>query len=577
MQERLAGCNHMSCRCGNAFCWLCLRPLADRCGCPQFGGHRTDEAKARLSSPGWRRSVMLSSEGVALRTLAAALLGGLALHRTEDLVSCGTVVYQSVMSWSTLTKLFSLQFALGFVHLWAAQTSLRALPPDILLHMATRQIDLSLGGAGTSFALHFLRTLERLRLLPPQPGLASRGVVFRAITTAIATLVSDSRLSPSHAGTEPNGNVLVVPAVQDPNPRATRGPDARPYHDHRPFAFANNFSGYKIPRRCRAALPAVAAFAFACEVFFPCVAPLLLFQTLHLVTGCILCPFGWIAELLVRVASVCTVDDSWTCVVLSFTCLPRFLAYVVAAVGVVLVLGVAATISFMGNVTTLISLLSTLRETGVRRRVTARLVMDPEAELEELLDDQEMSYSIEDLKFDVVRLLLDARTLLFYVHTFLVLDVFSVVQWDTLKEILGPTGISTQAPITWRWEWELNPLAWLWNNALLGLDCNPLSWLWGVRLSAAVVCLNALVAHLEPVASTWCMHWTVCSHTPRAHFQASPLTCTHTDLVPCGWLRSRVAFSARQRSCSAWASSLFDCTHTCSWCARLQSLIWLHL
>jgi hypothetical protein len=344
---------------------------------------------------------MLSSEGVALRTLAAALLGGLALHRTEDLVSCGTVVYQSVMSWSTLTKLFSLQFALGFVHLWAAQTSLRALPPDILLHMATRQIDLSLGGAGTSFALHFLRTLERLRLLPPQPGLASRGVVFRAITTAIATLVSDSRLSPSHAGTEPNGNVLVVPAVQDPNPRATRGPDARPYHDHRPFAFANNFSGYKIPRRCRAALPAVAAFAFACEVFFPCVAPLLLSQTLHLVTGCILCPFGWIAELLVRVASVCTVDDSWTGVVLSFTCLPRFLAYVVAAVGVVLVLGVAATISFMGNVTTLISLLSTLRETGVRRRVTARLVMDPEAELEELLDDQEMSYSIEDLKLDV--------------------------------------------------------------------------------------------------------------------------------------------------------------------------------
>ena len=41
-----------------------------------------------------------------------------------------------------------------------------------------------------------------------------------------------------------------------------------------------------------------------------------------------------------------------------------------------------------------------------------------------------------------------------------------------------------------------------------GWDVNPFSWVWGMHLPAAVVCLNALVAHLEPVASAWCSEWT---------------------------------------------------------------------
>ena len=147
--ERRDGCNHMDCRCGHSFCWLCLQPLENRCGCPQFGGRRTADARERLSSPGWRRAVLLSAEAASLRVLFLAILYGLSLHRADALAALATTFYHSAINAPTLTKIIVTQFLLGALQLATARSCLRVLPRRIYIHVAIRQLDLCCGGAGT--------------------------------------------------------------------------------------------------------------------------------------------------------------------------------------------------------------------------------------------------------------------------------------------------------------------------------------------------------------------------------------------------------------------------------------------
>lgn len=169
--------------------------------------------------------------------------------------------------------------------------------------------------------------------------------------------------------------------------------------------------------------------------------------------------------------------------------LPSLGAYVAGVLSVLLLVCVLSMLCFLCNVAAMISMLSTLRECGLRRRVAARLAADPEAELDELHDDGELQYSIEDLRLDFVRLALDARTMLFYAHTLIAAERFSAHLWTELDIHLGPTGVFER---TWA----------------LGVLPNAFHWLHGMRLPVAAVCLNALVAHLEPVTLSWCSQWT---------------------------------------------------------------------
>ena len=101
----------------------------------------------------------------------------------------------------------------------------------------------------------------------------------------------------------------------------------------------------------------------------------------------------------------------------------------------------------------------------------------------------ELNYSIEELRLDAVRVLLDARTLLLHVHMFLAVDGFCSNLWDDLDASLGASGV---------------------HNSPSYPNTNPFSYLWGTHLPAAFVCLTAIVAHLDPVLSNWHSNWTVC-------------------------------------------------------------------
>ena len=153
-------------------------------------------------------------------------------------------------------------------------------------------------------------------------------------------------------------------------------------------------------------------------------------------------------------------------------------------------MGALTALCFLCNVAAIISLLSTLRECGVRRRVAARLAADPEAELDELHDDAELHYSVEDLRLDFVRILLDARTMLLYAHLLMAAEGFSASLWSDLGSHLGGSQVFARV-------------------FALGLLPNIFCWVHGMRLPTAMVCLNALMAHLEPVTLAWCSQWTV--------------------------------------------------------------------
>jgi hypothetical protein len=88
--------------------------------------------------------------------------------------------------------------------------------------------------------------------------------------------------------------------------------------------------------------------------------------------------------------------------------------------------------------------------------------------------------------------------MLFYAHTLIAAERFSAHLWTELDIHLGPTGVFER---TWA----------------LGVLPNAFHWLHGMRLPVAAVCLNALVAHLEPVTLSWCSQWTVCARQRRRH------------------------------------------------------------
>ena len=420
--ERRAGCNHMDCRCGHSFCWLCLQPLHRHCGCPQFGGRRTADARARLSSPGWRRAVLLAGDAASLRLLALSLGVGLILHRTDDLLDVAVAAWALLCSSSLATRLLLGQVACGLVQLAVARDAMQRLPRRIAHHLSVRQVDLSLGGAGTGMVLACLRALERLHMLPPRPppppppaaggsayGGRWRGRIREALAAAAAAALRlDGRHQNGRAPPlwEADALVRLRPSVVDLHPLAPRPP--RPggggasqtrHHSDRPFALRTNHTGYVLSRRRRAALPTVAAAAFAVEVvLLPAFAPLLLVAGLHLGCGGVLWAAGGLSSLLVdldALLSAAALTRGSLSLAAALTCLrlPAMLSYAFAVACTVLVLGATTALAFFGCVTVLICLLSSLRETGLRRRVAARLHADPEADLDEIIDDGEVSRS----------------------------------------------------------------------------------------------------------------------------------------------------------------------------------------
>ena len=497
----------MDCRCGHSFCWLCLQPLSERCGCPQFGGRRTAAAKARLLSPGWRRAVLLSAEAASLRVLFAALCYGAALHRAEEIFSLACALGHAALAAPFGTKLLCAQALAGLVQLGISRGCLRVMPRRIWQHVAMRQVDLCCGGAGTHVILYALRALERGGLLPPHPPGSSFPMRLVHHATSMLLLGHRARRPGTRQPTQEHADARVRLHASVRDHAAVRNVD-RPYHDHRPFAYRSNFSGYILSRRCRAALPALAAGAFALEVLLPSLTPYLIFAFLRAFKLVLLVPLSGATALLVRLAELAepwrpadpyadaaplpTPLSSTIYALAHYLWLPSLGAFVMGAVSAIALLAFLGGLCFLANVAATISLLSTLRECGVRRRVSARLHADPEAELEELHDDGELGYSVEDLRLDVVRVLLDARTLLFYMHVVLEAERFSSELWADLDTHLGASGVFDK----------------VW---LVGTIPNVLGYLHGMRLPTTAVCLNALIAHLEPVTLSWCQQWTVCA------------------------------------------------------------------
>ena len=118
------------------------------------------------------------------------------------------------------------------------------------------------------------------RVMPMWPRVAADGVTKMALHRLYRQLNAEGlvpvgSLSPGLVDTE--GVRDHVPA------RHHHNQSERPYHDHRPFAFRSNYDGYRLTRRRRAALPAVAGLAFALEVLLPALAPAAIFLFLSVV------------------------------------------------------------------------------------------------------------------------------------------------------------------------------------------------------------------------------------------------------------------------------------------------------
>ena len=136
----------------------------------------------------------------------------------------------------------------------------------------------------------------------------------------------------------------------------------------------------------------------------------------------------------------------------------------------------------------------------------------------------QLAYAIEELRLDAVRMLLDVRTLLFYAHSFVSLELFSRALWSIFDHRLGASGLYSpctlaDVPLLCQLtavmklgaEVLLMPLRIFLGVSLDGLwalNINPVALVWGCKLPAAAVCFTAGIAHIEPVVFTWMLHWT---------------------------------------------------------------------
>lgn len=511
--ERRAGCNHMDCRCGHSFCWLCLLPLAERCSCPQFGGRRTPDARARLASPGWRRSIIFAADAATLRLLFAALLMGAALQNAAALAAALRLVCARACEAPLVWKLTGVQCLLSSVHCWHARSALRVMPRRLSTHLAVRQLDISFGGLATFRLLYALEQLQRWRLLPPQlprppppPAAPPRHQPWPSYRLSdlpwprhslhrLASTLVGLALSERSGGRDAPLSMLGAAALVHVTPAARDSPQR--LHDHRPFALSPNSEGYVLTRRCRAALPSLAGLAFGLEAFLPAFGPLALATALSWATWLLVKPLGWVGSHLAFFASYCEpgADGAY----LADPKLPQMLgcalrpaAYAWGGAGTLGAVAFACLLTFLASVFVVVSLLGTTRQAGLQRRVHARLAADPETELDELRLDGELAYSTEELRYDCVRCLLDARALLLHAQMFVAVDGVSASLWSALELAFGECGV--------RSPWSPLP------TVLPSL--NPLRLLWGPRLPAAIVCVTAFATHLEPFVSYWVATWT---------------------------------------------------------------------
>jgi len=473
--ERRAGCNHMDCRCGHSFCWLCLLPLSERCDCPQFGGRRTPEAKARLSSADWRRSILFGADAVALQRLFFTLLVGVSLQNAELIWHVAMACVDAAHSSSLLVQLLTAQLCLGFLHLRMARRAMGVFPRRVYKHFALRQLDLSFGGFGSHFLLMLLHRLDRCRMLPPIPALTRHRLPGRLLASTISLLMMGRPMAEIPAEEHASERVRVVPAIHDYPQR----------HDYRPFAISSNVAGYMITRRCLAALPTVTSLAFAWECFLPALAPLFLVALMAILSTVLLAHLAIGASALHWLIEACEASGDGILWLLHVSAIPQAALYLYVAAATLGCFALLIGTAFMGNILSIISLLSVTRECGLRRHVSARLAVDPDVRVSELRLDGDLTYSIECLRIDSVRMLLDVRAALFHIQTYLLLNDFSAELWRSLHANLGGSDVFTTY-------WSINPLAWIYDT----------------RLLSGVVCATAVMAHLEPLISSWCTNWT---------------------------------------------------------------------
>ena len=140
----------------------------------------------------------------------------------------------------------------------------------------------------------------------------------------------------------------------------------------------------------------------------------------------------------------------------------------------VFILFVLSAIAFFCTVFTGFLLVQTVRECGVRRRVSARLAADPEAELDELHDDGETQYQHDDLRIDLTRLLFDGRSVLLFIYTIFLAEEYTHQLWATLDDAFGRSHVFEQRFAFW-------------------LIPNLLYYLRGLRLPVTAVCLSSMV------------------------------------------------------------------------------------